>query len=247
LIDAGSPYVENAVNLCKNVKFDLDLVRAIESRVITLGDLVAHTVSVNNLDQIISHYEVLLGRPVLPILESTIDRWAVEVEGNDAAPIIRDVQEVCRQLAALFVTRHISVHEVAARPALNVQDVEGYLKATDDFIAATEWALQDLLYGKTPLTQGAMTAEAWSKFRAADTDLELLLGELRVRIGSDQVRLNLLEESQRAWLAFRDTQAELFADNARGGTLAAQLAGMERESLTRERIKSLQWYMRVDV
>jgi hypothetical protein len=64
LVDYGPPYVENAIPLAKNhLKFDFELVRAIQGRTITLGDIVAHSVPVNSFPQLIGHFGTLIGQP----------------------------------------------------------------------------------------------------------------------------------------------------------------------------------------
>jgi uncharacterized protein YecT (DUF1311 family) len=48
-----------------------------------------------------------------------------------------------------------------------------------------------------------------------------------------------LNESQRAWLAFRDAEAAFAADQARGGSMAPTIRYETMAELTQERIKQL--------
>src|SRR5215470_10247784 len=70
-----------------------------------------------------------------------------------------------------------------------------------------------------PQTQAAMNAEARADFVKADTELnktyEALLKKLPDAESKEKVK-----QSQRAWLAFRDAEAEF---EGRGGTMAPTL------------------------
>ena len=48
-----------------------------------------------------------------------------------------------------------------------------------------------------------------------------------------------LKKSQRAWLAFRDAETELAADQARGGSMAPTIRYATMTELTQQRIKQL--------
>ena len=58
---------------------------------------------------------------------------------------------------------------------------------------------------------------------------------------TDQQGLAKLTAAQRAWIAFRDAQAELEADmEARGGSLAPMIYAGVRAGLTKARTKELE-------
>src|SRR5260370_23201662 len=63
LIDHGSPFVENAASLAKtlSLKFDFAVSMAIQGRTISLGDLVAHSVSTNRIDDIAYNFSTFMG------------------------------------------------------------------------------------------------------------------------------------------------------------------------------------------
>ncbi|MGH9515401.1 MAG: hypothetical protein ACRD3P_06950 [Terriglobales bacterium] len=53
LSDHSAQYTDRAVDLSKHFKMDFDLVRNIQGRAITLGDIIAHSVPVNSFGRII--------------------------------------------------------------------------------------------------------------------------------------------------------------------------------------------------
>ena len=86
LIDADQRYLRNAANLASRVKLDFDLVKALHGKEISLGDLLAHAASINNLTDIAAHMSALLDTAYLDAVAKTFDRWAVEVEKKKKSP-----------------------------------------------------------------------------------------------------------------------------------------------------------------
>jgi uncharacterized protein YecT (DUF1311 family) len=87
-------------------------------------------------------------------------------------------------------------------------------------------------------TQAAMNSQARTEFERADAELkktyEALLAKLPDTEGKEK-----LKQSQRAWLAFRDTEATFAADQARGGSMAPTIRYETMAELTQQQIKQL--------
>jgi uncharacterized protein YecT (DUF1311 family) len=242
IVDHGPPYNENAVALSKNLKIDYDLLHAISGRTITLGDVIAHSVSVNNLDGILYCLESLIQKPLRPLLEAAVDRWAVEVEGEKSIPIIGDFSDTCRLLARMFEVRHILCHELPKTEVFQVAEIEPLLAAATRFTHAAEECLAQELFGTVPLTQTDMNIRALEELEAVDKVMDRLLSDLRERRGDERAR-ELLEDSQKAWLVFRERQCALRADPEEFATINPLLRANEATSLTKERIRQLRWYL----
>ena len=73
LIDHGPPYVERVADLKADIKFDLTLVRAIQGRAITLGDLIAHSVQLNSFGQVLTCFEALVGNSFIPAISVAVE------------------------------------------------------------------------------------------------------------------------------------------------------------------------------
>jgi uncharacterized protein YecT (DUF1311 family) len=86
-------------------------------------------------------------------------------------------------------------------------------------------------------TQAAMNREAHASFQKADARLNSLYAKVLASV--DDEGKEKLKAAQRAWVAFRDAEAALRADEARGGTMAPLLYENAREELTEARIKQL--------
>ena len=84
-------------------------------------------------------------------------------------------------------------------------------------------------------TQAAMNAQARAEFQQADAELNKTYKALLAKL-PDAENKEKLKQSQRAWLAFRDAEAEF---EGRGGTMAPTLRYATKTELTQQRIKQL--------
>lgn len=87
-------------------------------------------------------------------------------------------------------------------------------------------------------TQAEMTQQAIDAFKKTDAQLNTVYRELSEKI--DQGAREKLKIAQRAWVAFRDAQANFESENeASGGTMFTQLVYSSRTELTETRIEQL--------
>jgi uncharacterized protein YecT (DUF1311 family) len=87
-------------------------------------------------------------------------------------------------------------------------------------------------------TQAAMNAQARAEFERADSKLNKTYEALLKKL-PDAWSKEKLKQSQRAWVAFRDAEAEFAADQARGGSMAPTIRYQTMAELTQQRIKQL--------
>lgn len=89
-----------------------------------------------------------------------------------------------------------------------------------------------------PQTQVEMTLCAKEAYESANADLVKLFTSMVEE--SDLTRAELWKRSQDAWRTYRDATCAVYADLARGGTMAGSLHGNCMSELTRSRINELQ-------
>ncbi|HUG37504.1 MAG TPA: hypothetical protein VML54_11170, partial [Candidatus Limnocylindrales bacterium] len=123
LVDAGEPFVSNADRPASNMRLDFSMIRAVHGKSVTIGELVAHAIPLSRLEHIEAAISSLLGGPFLPRLRTTIDRWAHEVEGKPATPMLRDPERVFADVARTFELRHIVCHELASSYVIEYDEV----------------------------------------------------------------------------------------------------------------------------
>jgi uncharacterized protein YecT (DUF1311 family) len=91
-------------------------------------------------------------------------------------------------------------------------------------------------------TQAQMNQEAAADFKKADAELNKVYPQVVAKL--DAEGKEKLKAAQRAWVAFRDAQAELDADMARGGTMAPLLRATSMTQTTEDRVKQLKAFLK---
>jgi uncharacterized protein YecT (DUF1311 family) len=88
-------------------------------------------------------------------------------------------------------------------------------------------------------SQSEMNRQAEADFASADAALNKVYQKLVTKL--DAQGLAKLKAAQRAWIAFRDAQADLQADmEARGGSMSPMIYSGVRAELTKARTKELE-------
>lgn len=83
-----------------------------------------------------------------------------------------------------------------------------------------------------------MNQEAATNFEKADKELNVVYKKLASKI--DKESQEKLKTTQKAWVAFRDAEADLIADfDARGGSMAPMIYSGRRAELTKARTEQL--------
>jgi uncharacterized protein YecT (DUF1311 family) len=240
LINSGAPYAENVVELKLELKFDLRLVRAIETRVITLGDLIADAVPISSFGHICGPFSKIIGEDLVPLLSLAKARpipWMARYGQPETGKIIADPKNMTKALSRLFEVRHILCHEFPQGEVYERKEIDVFLAATGRFAAALTVTLEQLMYGDVPDTIEGQIEVAQRELE----EEEKLMAEVYARVEgpADRKNLRLLTKAQRAWDVFREAQAAYRADGARGGTASKLLWLSEADRLTRQRIESL--------
>lgn len=97
---------------------------------------------------------------------------------------------------------------------------------------------------KSPTTQAEMSACAADGLREADEALNQAYGQIMRRLADNQPAHQALQESQRAWIRFRDAECAFATVNSRDGSAAPMLLAQCRQRMTAARVSQLQDYLR---
>lgn len=105
---------------------------------------------------------------------------------------------------------------------------------------ATPVAAQDC--GKAT-TQSALNACAADGLREVDAALNDFYGRIMDRLRQNQPARQALQESQRAWIRFRDAECAFATINSQDGSIAPMLVAQCRQRLTSLRVSQLRDYL----
>lgn len=236
LVDAGEPYVQRAGELVGgSVKFDFGIVRALAGKQVSVGELVSHSVSINQLADLENIFSTLTNTAIFPAIAQLADRWASEVEGV-SDPIIEDIDMMRSKMAALFAVRHIVVHEIPIEKPYQDGDLSSFITASLQFVHAVDQYLDTMLNGNFPLQQQPMNAEAWRRAEEKNAELTAMIDLQEVLKSSA-----LFRKAQEFWDAFRQAQSEYVAgyDEEWPGTIAPLLQATEYKRMTVERLDDI--------
>jgi uncharacterized protein YecT (DUF1311 family) len=234
-IDHGAPYVERASQLGANIKYDFAIAHSLQGGSVSVGQLIAHSVSLSRLDGICSVFKVLLGTDLFGAIAKTRDRWKERFEPlAGGQPIIGDVMLVRNVLGRLFDVRNIIIHEIPENKTHEETDVSEFLDASAQFLHAAEEEFVFLLHGSTPMTQAEINQDAANRHAQAMAELEALCKEIEFKTSSTEIH-----DVQGVWLAFKEAEAERITQRQLGGSIRAMVYSMAAAEITRGRLQQI--------
>jgi uncharacterized protein YecT (DUF1311 family) len=238
LVDYGQPYIDRAERLTKGSKIDFIFASHVHSRKLSIGDIVAHSVSVNNPTQLISYFVTLM-QDFVQRLKISHPRWSEDKDRWPLPSIIFDYDDTIARLARLFQIRHVVTHELPREKMYDVSELGNLIEAGSDFLEATDWVIVHLTRGDLPRTQTEMNIHAGSALEDLTVEMEAVLQRLREK---GEVDLDHLAKSQNAWTVFAEEEANLHASPVAGGSLYPTIWAPSKADATRQRIKDLKWW-----
>lgn len=239
LIDAGLPYLEKAERLSKGAKLDFALLAGLQGRQLSVGDLIAHTVSINEPGRIVAYLNELIP-DFVQRLKVSHPRWIEERETWPLEPIIADFDGMMANLSRLFTVRHIVTHELPSEQAFHPSEIVGFLHAAREFIEATDWVLVGTLRDAVPRTQSGMNAQAGASLDVLEKEMDGLITAIKER---GEVDTGMLDATQEAWDVYATKEAELHASLVEGGSMYPMIWAGAKEEEIRRRMESLRWWL----
>jgi hypothetical protein len=238
LIDSGEPFLTNAEKPASSIKLDFTVLRAVHGKAITVGELVAHGVSLSRLEHIENVLSNLLGFGFLQTLRSTTDRWAHEVRGEPPKPILSNPDEVFANVARTFELRHIICHEIASAYEIDTDEVGRCFESCVSFLRSADELLSETLHPGAPLTQTDMNIAAGESLAEKKATLATAVAELRSRLQPQE--LVAFDESQSSWQSYCDAWSDFVAgERTSSGTIWPLIYAGAAESVVVKRIEEL--------
>lgn len=244
LVDAGEPYLTNAEKPASSIKLDFSVLRAVHGKTITVGELVAHGVQLSRLEHIETALSSLLGTGFLQALRTTTDRWAHEVKGEPARPILTKPDEVFADVARTFELRHIICHEIASAYEIESEEVARCFESCVAFLRAADELVSETIHPGAPLTQTDMNIAAGKSLSERQERLAEAVAGLRSRL--DATELAAFDESQAKWQLYCDAWANFVAgERATSGTIWPLIYAGAAEAAVERRLEEVSGYERL--
>lgn len=186
LVDHGDPYLSNAASLFSGSKLDFGVLRGLHGRLVSLGEVIAHTLALSSLSHINTHLSTLLGRDFLAALRTVYDRWDHEIQGNPKSPILKDPDTTFAHVARTFELRHIICHEAATDFPIEPDAIEQSFFGTSLVLKASRELIDNTLHPGAPLTQTDMNIAAATALEKTLSELDAVQATIRARVESER-------------------------------------------------------------
>jgi hypothetical protein len=242
LVDNGEPYSTNIFKVIEVNRFDSNLLKALHGQKITVGELTAHLLSLNRIEEIIALMDRLMDVPFKERISIISDRWKTEIKKEAPVPIIDDIERNIRTLEELVRIRHTIVHELTDI-TISSESASRYISEAYKFLVATNELVTETLYPNAPLTQTDMNIEASEDYSKERAKLRSFIAQLAKDMRNRYVdvdRIRRLFSVAQLWENLVAEMAEFESESAKGGTMQSQLYSMSASRLNSMFLKYLE-------
>jgi Lysozyme inhibitor LprI len=241
LIDFGSAQYINNFRLDESpLRISQDLVVALHGKRVTIGELVAHSVRLNNLDAISKTMGQLLQTDFLDLVKDARDPESRREQGDNAPTVIGSAGDTLTRVKRAFELRHIICHEAHLSTAVRLDEVRELCSSCYEFVRASRYGIAYKENPNAPLT----LAEAYKAARERIETLEVKIKTVEKLIISklDPPMQKAFDAMQQAWRLYVERQAEFDASHHFNGNRGALYEQLVIESLYNKRLDEMKEY-----
>lgn len=252
LIDFGKPFSDSVVkfNQAQNVKFDFDIVNAIQSKTVTVGEFISHILPCNNFEDINKNLSLLCSIDFADQIKKFKRESIFEHVNDNSKQFIENGDQIIADIKRTFELRHIYCHEFATNLPIDKDEILRCFNNAKLFLNHTNDFIWDLIYPNAPETQTDMNIQASDEFERFENDLSVLISTIKEakKENSDfDLNVELFDKTIEQWKIYRKTKAELVASHVEGGTMYPLLYASSLTATTKEKIESLKNEFEIDL
>jgi hypothetical protein len=244
LIDFGLPYSSNAIkfNQSKNVKFDFEVVNAVQNKKVTVGEFISHILPCNNFDDINTNISTLANIDFVDQIKKFKQPSIFEHVNEISNSFIENSDAIIYDIKRTFELRHIFCHEFATNLVVNKDEIIKCFYNSKVFLEHTNNFIWHLLYPNAPETQAEMNNEALKSFENSERLLTNLIQEIKESekiFGIAEMNTSLFDRTIEKWKKYRNVKAEFDASFCEGGSMYPLIYSNSLTATTNEKIQSL--------
>lgn len=243
LIDKGMPYSSNAsqFNQTKSIKFDFDIITALQNKSVTGGELVAHLLPCSQLNHLNSGLSTVIGNDFLESLKTYSKSSIYEAVKTTNEEFNSRSSEVLADVTKVFELRHVIVHEFAYDVHLEPESTMSIYRNCKLFLAQADLMVRDLLFPDEPETQTEINLKAIEEFNVRERELNELCAKIKdgKAEGDSLVNISLFDDVLSKWRAYRESESKLDASGFEGGTMYTGFYAGSKSSITADFTKRL--------
>lgn len=244
LIDFGMPFSGNAIkfNKSKNVKFDFDIINAIQSKTVTIGEFLSHILPCNNFDDINANLSTLADIDFIRSLKTFKEDSIYDFINKPQKIFIDNFDQIITDIKRTFELRHIFCHEFTTSIKVDKDEILRCLSNSNIFLNHTNDFIWHLLYPNAPKTQTEMNIQASETFDKADNSLTEIISAIKIASKEHSVFTlddDLFDKSIDQWKKYREIKAESDSSYVEGGSMQRYAYASSMTATTNEKIESL--------
>lgn len=226
LIDKGEPYYENVskFNQSASIKFDFNIVNAIQKKKISVGDLVSHLLNCNSIKDFNSNLSTLTQTNFFRELKKFNPKpnHLVKSSIDISNEFQKKHSKILESINYIFRLRHILCHEFATNIELDYSIIKEAYENCKIFLFHVDDYIGHLIEPNAPLTQSEMNIRAGENFKNAEFELNKVIEKIKsLNQEKEDLFLNNddFEKVIEKWKEYRDIKAESFAKSSLGGSI----------------------------
>ena len=242
LIDIGEPYSKNVgkLNQSRDIKFDYDVVNAIQNKKLSVGEFIAHFLPCKRIDDINTNLSVLIGTDLFKEIQGFEARTLHDEEFILFSKFNKMPDQIFKSLSRTFELRHIFCHEFADNVTIDENEILQCLDHSVLFLHQISRYLLHLTDPGFPRTQTDINFQSADIFTTNDKELEqLIIKIIENNDNSYSFDKNLFNEMLSHWRQFRECKSLLDGLSGKGGSIYSCLVSGSKTSTTETLLEEL--------
>lgn len=244
-VDFGEPYSLNVAKFSqsKNIKIDFDMISAIQAKTLTVGELVAHLLPFNNLEDILSNVSIILDKPFVTELKNynKLSPYGDTNEFNENTK--NRLEDIFKSVQKTYELRHIFCHEFATNVDIDRYLIKNNFEDCKSFLEYCNNVIWNILYPNSPETQIEINEEADSTYKLKDSELkdliEFIVNNHKEMDEDSSISVKQFLTSIKIWKKYRDSVAAYTSSLYSTGSMHPLIYSNAMERITTEKIQSL--------
>lgn len=251
LIDFGRPFSDNVTkfNKAQNVKFNFEIVNAIQTKKVTVGEFISHILPCNNFSNINNNLTTLCNVKFAKEIKKFKRNSVFEHVTDNSKYFIANSNQIMTDIHRIFELRHIFCHEFATNLVIDKDEISRCLKHAIIFLIQSNDFIWELIYPNAPETQSDMNTQVFEEYKSVKkelTDLVLFIKETKNEGFEFIGDMDLFDKSIEQWENYRKIKAESDAYTVLEGTMYQLLYTNSLINTTKEKIESLKNEFKID-
>ena len=232
LVDNNDTFLENAIRMFE-VKIDATVMRAIKGDEVSVGDLVGHTLKLNDLTDINGALTKIIGQDFFDLLKQRVEERSNTIKTEWASLYVT--------LKRLFELRHICAHELTD-VVIEADYIEESIADVNLFVEESIYVALSVLYPNKFTTQAEMNQYAHKSLLESKEKYSSLISKIEFTVGTDEW-LNYKPEIDAFYRAC-EIGAKSYSDPYEGGTIQPLMYSSHFKDLLDHEIKRLTYFLR---